>query len=190
LATWLDGSVEVLTINYRGQGTSGGRATEDNARHDLLCLIDYARSLGRIDDLTIAGRSLGSAMAVWLASVAPCQRLLLLTPIDSLRSVLESRFWFRPFAWTYRLDFNAIRYANLVRAPTSILLSERDSQVPHAHSLRLARRLGTFDLAVAKGANHCNLGRHENGLQLLAWALHGKSLQAAAAALPEICVPA
>ena len=52
--------------------------------------------------ITIVGRSLGSGVATYLASVRPAARLVLVTPYNSLTDIAALRYPFIPVRWLLR----------------------------------------------------------------------------------------
>ncbi len=72
-------------VNYRGYGGSTGRPSEDALVRDAVALYDHVRATH--SEVSVVGRSLGSGVAVQLASGRDVSRLALVTPFDSLVNV-------------------------------------------------------------------------------------------------------
>jgi len=68
-----DCHVNILLVEYRGFGNSTGTPSEHGFHLDALCSLDYLRSRNDIDTskIFLFGRSLGGAVAIWLASQRP-----------------------------------------------------------------------------------------------------------------------
>jgi hypothetical protein len=86
------------------------------------------------------GRSLGSGVAVWIASQRPIARIILVTPFDSLADVASEQYRFVPVRWLLRDKFESWRYAPTVKAQTRIIVAEDDELVPRFSSDRLRSR--------------------------------------------------
>ena len=84
----------------------------------------------------MAGRSLGSGVAVRLASQRPASRLILITPYDSLQDLATAQFPFVPVKWLLRDKFESWRYAARITVPTLIVAAEHDAD--HDRAGRLA----------------------------------------------------
>ncbi|HEY9028791.1 MAG TPA: alpha/beta fold hydrolase [Burkholderiaceae bacterium] len=131
----------IHAFNYRGFGGSTGRASERRAKGDALALLDFVAARAPRAELVIVGRSLGTAIALWLAREARPRRLVLLSPFESVHHVLRTR----PLGWaaapllTQRFACAALAAAHA--GATLVLLAESDDSVPHAHSQRLCARL-------------------------------------------------
>ncbi|MFQ5983707.1 MAG: alpha/beta hydrolase, partial [Woeseiaceae bacterium] len=80
----------VFLVNYRGYGGSTGSPTEAGLYRDALTVFDEIHS--RHKDVSVIGRSLGAAVATYLASVRDVQRLVLVTPFDSIENVAKGAF--------------------------------------------------------------------------------------------------
>ncbi len=125
----------VYLFNYRGYSGSSGQPTEQGIFSDALALYDTIRA--RHTSLCAIGRSLGSGVAVYLASQRPLDRLVLATPFDSIRSVAQRRFLIYPMRLLLLDQYDSISRVKTIQAPTLIITAERDSIIPRRHSLRL-----------------------------------------------------
>jgi pimeloyl-ACP methyl ester carboxylesterase len=141
-------------MHYRGYGGSTGRPSEAGLFADAIALFDRVRQ--EHERIVVVGRSLGSGVAVHLASARPAARLVLVTPYDSLQTLAEQRFPWLPVRWLLRDRFESWRYAPRVAAPTLIVVAERDDIVPVASSetLRSRFRPGVAALVRVAGTDH------------------------------------
>jgi uncharacterized protein len=80
----------------------------------------------------VIGRSLGSGVAVHLASERPVERLILVTPYDSLLNIASTQFGFFPLRWLMLDKFESWRYAEKITAPTHIIAAQSDEVIPTA----------------------------------------------------------
>lgn len=152
----------VYLLNYRGYGGSTGKPSEQALFDDARLLFDQYQQ--QHDSLVVMGRSLGSGVATYLASVRPVSRLILATPFDSALALAKDLYPFFPVSLMMRDHYNSLAYAGEVNAPTLLLLAGDDRQIPRDHSLRLAEAFAPqqAELATVEGANHNNLsGRAE-----------------------------
>jgi len=138
-------------LHYRGYGASGGSPSETAIVGDALALFDLARR--EHTAVEVVGRSLGSGVAVQVASARPVARLVLVTPYDSLVAIASSRFPYLPVAWLLRDRFESDGHAASVGAPTLLVAADRDEVIPRASTDRLLARFkpGVATLRVVDG---------------------------------------
>jgi hypothetical protein len=146
-------------VNYRGYGGSGGLPSEKALLADAELLFDtIAQQHSSID---VVGRSLGSGVAVHLATTRPVHRLVLVTPYDSILSVAQRHFALIPVSWLLIDTFDSLSKAELVRSPVLVVTAEHDRLIPHAHTKRLVAKLREDLVAVIEieGTNHDSVVR-------------------------------
>jgi len=141
-------------MHYRGWGDSSGKPSEAGLVADALALYDSVQP--RHPDVVVIGRSLGSGVAVQLAAARRVERLVLVTPYDSLLGIAAGQFPFVPVRWLLRDTFDSGRAAPRVEAPTLLIAAEHDEVIPRASTeLLLTRfRAGIADEAVIADAGH------------------------------------
>lgn len=141
-------------LHYRGYGGSAGQPTEAALLADALAL--YERVRPSQPEITVIGRSLGSGVAVYLASQRPVQRLVLVTPYESLRELAAQRFPGFPVRWLLKDGFESWRYAAQVSAPTLLIAAERDEVIPLASTQALLTHFpaGVARLEILPGRDH------------------------------------
>jgi uncharacterized protein len=122
----------VYLVNYRGYGGSSGRPSEAALVADAQAIYD-ALSL-RHDRIAVIGRSLGSGVAIALAASRPVERLVLVTPFDSITNVAAEHFFWMPVRWLLRDRYDSLARVGKVRAPLLIVVAERDEVVSRARS--------------------------------------------------------
>lgn len=125
----------VYLVAYRGYGASDGAPTESALFGDALALYDDVRT--RQPDIAVVGRSMGSGVATYLASQRPLQRLVLVTPFDSIARIGQMRFPIFPVTLMMRDKFESWRYAPAVHCPVLVLAAQDDRVVPAASTARL-----------------------------------------------------
>lgn len=150
-------SRRIYAMHYRGYGGSGGQPGERALVRDALALFDRLRP--QYADLVVVGRSLGSGVAVQVASQRPVERLVLVTPFDSLENVAARHYPIFPVRWLLRDRFRSFEHAAAIRAPTLIIAAGRDRVIPpaHAEALRAHFPPGVARLETLPGADHNDL---------------------------------
>jgi hypothetical protein len=102
------------------------------------------------------GRSLGTGVAVRLASQKPVTRLVLVTPYNSLLELATEQFAWFPVRWLLTDKFQSWRYAAQVRAPTLLIAAENDEVIPGSSTARLHAQFqpGIASLSIVPSTAH------------------------------------
>jgi len=159
----------VNAFNYRGFGGSTGRASERRAKGDALALLAFVAERAPGAELAIAGRSLGTAVALWLAREAQPRRLVLMSPFESVPAVLRTRPLARLAAPLLGQRFHCAELAAARSGETLVLLAESDTTVPHAQSAALCARLPTPPtVRLVPGTAHRTLPRAQPAQEAVA----------------------
>ena len=144
----------IYLMHYRGYGGSTGKPSEDALVADALALFDRVST--EHPNVVVIGRSLGSGVAVHVASLRPVARLILVTPYDSLVEFAAKQFPYFPVRWLLLDKYESWKYAAQVTAPTLIVAAERDEVIPRTSTEALYARFhaGVATLRVVAGASH------------------------------------
>jgi len=158
-------------MHYRSYGGSTGQPTEKANVADGLALFEKVRALH--SDVTIFGRSLGSGVAVQVASRVAASRLVLITPYDSIVEIGVQMYPLLPVRWLALDSYESGKFAPQIRIPTTIIEAENDEEIPHASTEKLLRRFdpGVAKLTVIEGVGHNDLGRNRKYRETLQAAL-------------------
>lgn len=136
--------LDIFLVDYRGYGRSEGSPSEDGLYRDGRAIYQEAiRSGFGADRIILFGESLGSAVALELATERPCAALVLETPFLSIPAMAREHYPFVP-AFLIRSRFDNGSRIPAVTAPTLVILAENDEVVPPSQGRRL------FDLARSK----------------------------------------
>ena len=157
----------IYLLHYPGYGGSSGSPSQQAIFADSLALFDRVHA--EHPNVVVVGRSLGSGVAVWIASLRPVVRLVLVTPYDSLADVAAQHFPYVPVRWLLRDKYESWRYAPQVTAPTWIIVAEDDEVIPRSSSDRLRTRFreGIVSYVVLPGVGHNTIQDSPNYWTLL-----------------------
>lgn len=157
----------VFLMHYRGFGGSSGMPSEAALQKDALALFDKVHATH--PNTVVVGRSLGSGIAIRLATQRPVARLVLVTPYDSLQDLAASLYPMFPVRWLLTDKYESGRYARLVTAPTTLIAAERDEVIPRWSTDRLHARFGqgVAKFVVLPRTGHNTISGHPLYLPLL-----------------------
>jgi fermentation-respiration switch protein FrsA (DUF1100 family) len=155
-------SYGVLMLEYRGYGGNPGTPTEAGFYADAGAALAFLEREGVAPDrLVLYGESLGSGVAVELATQHEIAALILEAPPTSVAEVAQCHFPYVPAALLVTDRFDSLSRIGQVRAPILILHGDSDRVVP----IRYGRKL--FNAApepkegwFAPQAGHENLARY------------------------------
>lgn len=140
-------------VNYRGYGGSTGKPSERALVADAIALYDHLRR--GYEEIHVLGRSLGSGVAMQLASEREVRRLALVTPFDSLANVASAHLPWMPVGLLMRDRYDSVGHAPLVASESLIVVAEADEIIPRARSDALARAFRESPrVVVLEGARH------------------------------------
>jgi uncharacterized protein len=131
--------LSLLVFDYRGYGESGGFPTESGLYHDADAAYRYLREqLGvPASRIVIFGHSLGSAVAVDLASRAPSAGLIVEGALTSATDRGAELYPYIPVRWIAASRFSSLEKIGRVTVPKLFLHAQRDEVIPLAHGRRL-----------------------------------------------------
>jgi len=129
----------LFIFDYRGYGRSEGRPSEAGTYQDGDAAIRYLRGRADVDPTGIVflGESLGSAVAVEIATRHHCAALILEAPFLSIAEMAKESLPFLPIASLVRTKYDTLSKIGQVRVPLLIVHGENDEIVPFRHGERL-----------------------------------------------------
>jgi uncharacterized protein len=144
-------------IDYRGYGKSTGDISENGLYKDAQAAYDYLLKKGfKPEHIIIYGRSIGSGVAVDLASRKKSKGLVLESPFSSFARLANEKFPFFFPSLYLRFRFDNIRKIKDVRCPVIFLHGSDDTLIPPSHSRQLFDRFKGMKkmILVDKGAHN------------------------------------
>ncbi|MEM8499729.1 MAG: alpha/beta hydrolase [Pseudomonadota bacterium] len=157
----------VYMVNYRGYGGSSGLPSEEGINRDALRVYDEIRD--RHTNISVAGRSLGSGVATYLAANRAIERLVLITPYDSILNVARAKFAIFPISVLLKDRYDSLSRANSIDVPVLVLAAENDTVIPPRHTRRLAKAFADrqIELVTIANAGHNDLSDSKEYLRAL-----------------------
>lgn len=157
----------VYLVNYRGYGGSSGIPTEAGLLEDAVNIFDVLRS--NHENISVIGRSLGTGIATYLASVREIEKMVLVTPFDSIVNIAKRGFPIFPVSLFLKDRYDSINYAGLVKAETLVIVAENDEVISRENSERLISAFSSSKLFVEiiEDATHNSIGNTPRYAKLL-----------------------
>lgn len=135
---------DIYFVKYRGYGGSQGNPTEKDLYNDALYIFDDLKK--RYKTVSIIGRSLGSSVATYVASKRDIEKLILVTPFDSLENIAKDIFPIFPISLMLKDKFNSIDRVKSIKCKTLIITAKNDKIVAKKYSLNLINRFKKQDI--------------------------------------------
>lgn len=149
---------DFFAIDYRGYGKSSGQPSEEGLYADGDAAYRWLLERYAEEDIVLYGRSLGSAVASWLAMRRRPRLVILETPFDNMPNVVRAISRLPIPNGLFRVQFPNGRHLRQANCPAVIFAGTRDRIVEYRLSRRLRPLLdGPEAFITIAGAGHRNL---------------------------------
>lgn len=152
----------IYLLNYRGYSGSDGTPGEQQLYQDATSSYQLITQHHR--QISIIGRSLGTGIATYLASRKPVEKLVLITPFDSIAAVAQRHYPIFPLKLLLRDRYDSLDRAKQINSPTLIMIAEQDRVIPPIHARTLAEALPPENTTVETIADseHNTIAQHRD----------------------------
>jgi fermentation-respiration switch protein FrsA (DUF1100 family) len=129
----------VLAFDYRGYGDSTGKPTENGTYEDAMTAWRYLTETRGIDArrIVVFGRSLGGAVATWLATQVDPLALIVESSFTSAPDMAAKMFWYLPVRALCRFRYDNLARMSSLRCPVLVAHGREDKMIPFSHGQRL-----------------------------------------------------
>jgi fermentation-respiration switch protein FrsA (DUF1100 family) len=159
LLTLRDLGYNVLSFDYRGYGRSGGIPTEAGLYEDGIAAHRSLTAAGIAPArIILAGQSLGSAVAVEVATRVASAGVALFSPIDSVPLTAGRVYPWVPAALLATNRFDSSSKVARLRQPMVVFHSANDRLIPLQAARDLFAKIGAPKLMIETGGGHNNAG--------------------------------
>ena len=154
---FLEHDFNLLIYDYRGYGKSGGEIDENKFYSDAVLIYDKIKE-ERNEKVILYGRSLGSGIAAYIASVRDPELLILEAPYYSLKDVASRLYPFLPVSLLLKYDFPTNKFIRNVKCKIVIFHGTDDEVIYSGSSEKLKKHLKAGDkVYFIEGAHHNDL---------------------------------
>jgi len=133
------GGRAIALVNYRGYGESTGQPSEAALFADAVAVYDTLIARTDVDgrQVGVMGRSLGTGVAVHVAAHRAVDRVVLVSPYDSVAAVAAVHFPATLVRWVLYDRYDSAALAPAIKVPLLAIAGARDDVIPIEHSRRL-----------------------------------------------------
>jgi len=131
--------LDTFIFDYRGFGQSEGKPTEQGTYKDAEAAWRYLIEERQVNpnEVIVFGRSLGGAVASWLAESHTPGALILESTFTSLHDIAATLYPYLPVRLLLRFEYNTAEHLGRVNCPVLIVHSRDDEIMPFSHGWRL-----------------------------------------------------
>jgi alpha-beta hydrolase superfamily lysophospholipase len=163
--------LNIFVFDYRGYGESSGSISEEGTYRDVEAAWDHIVSEKDIpgSEIIVFGRSLGGAIAAWVAQDRDAKALIIESAFTSIPDIGASLYPFLPVRRLARYRYATVEYLENVRCPVLVIYSIDDEMIPSEHARRLFDAAGEpKEMLQLRGTHNETIFesgyRYENGL--------------------------
>jgi len=131
--------LSVFIIDYRGYGQSQGTTSEQGTYRDAEAAWQFLTETRGISDenIIIFGRSMGGAVAIWLAGKHTPNLLILESAFTSVSDMAKHYYPYLPTHLLVRIKYASIDRIEDIHCPILISHSQTDEIVPYKYGREL-----------------------------------------------------
>jgi pimeloyl-ACP methyl ester carboxylesterase len=154
-------------VHYRGYGGNAGTPSEKMLVADAQAIFDDIKR--RHERVAVMGRSLGSGVATAVAATRPVEKLILVTPYDSVVNVAADHYGWAPVRWLVKDSYDSVRRMKDIRAPVLAAIAARDEVIlrPRSEALVAAIPAPLRHVKIFPDATHNDINLQPGYRELL-----------------------
>ncbi len=136
---YIDQNWSVLIVSWRGFAGTKGKPTEKNLYKDGEGTIRWiSENTGfKLNQVVIYGESLGTGVAIELATKYQFLSVVLEAPFTSIEDIAKKRYRIFPTKYLVKDKFDNYSKIDSLKTPLLVISGKRDEIVPHDHSIKL-----------------------------------------------------
>ncbi|TNE58706.1 MAG: alpha/beta fold hydrolase [Bacteroidetes bacterium] len=147
---------DFVVPDYRSYGKSTGTISERSCYEDARLVYDWVRQDYPAHNLVLYGRSLGTAMACYLAAHVRAKSLILETPFNNIGGLIGSYLGRPDIPFRPAFHFPNDRHLRQTSLPALLFHGTADRVVPYRSAIRLKEILKPRDkfITIPDGTHH------------------------------------
>ena len=128
----------LLLAGYRGYGGNPGQPSEEAFSADARVLLDWLAEQGVAPERTVLyGESLGTGIAVKMATERPAAAVVLESPYTSVAEVAQAHYWYLPARWLVLDKWDSLSRIARINTPLLLMHGLLDRTIPARYGRRL-----------------------------------------------------
>lgn len=154
---YLQNGYGAFLLEYRGYSTNPGKPSMQGLLADADAAWEFLTKEEKIptNEIIVMGESLGSGIAVHLASTRPIGKLILQSPYTSLTDVGRYQYPYLPVQWFLYDRYPAEEWIHKVHVPLLILHGDQDDVIPISFAQILFKQANEpKKFVILKGKRH------------------------------------
>lgn len=149
-----------ILVEYAGYSNDPRITTHELVKQDVVNVTTYLKAQ-QIEPAAVVGESVGTGAATYHTTLAPPEKLLLITPFTDLVAVAQKRFWFYPTTLLVDNAFDNVENLKTYNGRVTIIHGTNDTIIPIDLGQQLFSTLETERQFVAiPEAGHNDLFRY------------------------------
>ena len=126
-----DLDLNFLIISWRGFSGNKGKPTEQGLYKDAKSAVSWLEEKGiKKKDIILYGESLGTGIAVELATIDQFSGIILESPYTSMIDMGKRFYPFLPISILQKDKYNSLKKLNMIKSPILVLHGKADTLVP------------------------------------------------------------
>ena len=150
----------VLLVSWRGFSGNKGKPSEANLYIDAEAVMQWIaeEKLIKKDSIIIYGESLGTGVAIEMATRYLFKSVVLEAPFTSIVDIAQKKYKIYPAKFMVLDKFDNLSKIKKIISPILIISGKKDEIVPHSHSIKLYNQANKpKDALITNEAMHNNL---------------------------------
>lgn len=153
---------EVWMPDYPGYGKTTGERNEKKMYDHAWLVQKLAMNNYRSDSIIIYGKSLGTGIAAYTASISKCRLLVLETPYYSITDLFAHYAWMYPVSLMVKYKIPTWQFLEDVKAPVIIFHGTDDKIIPYSCAEKLKKSMKAGDRFVTiENAKHNDIADYD-----------------------------
>jgi pimeloyl-ACP methyl ester carboxylesterase len=156
----LKAGYDFIIVEYAGYSNDPTPTGHARTKSDVINVIDFLAE-HVVSDVTVVGESLGTGVASYHTSIAPPEKILLISPFTNLTDMARDRFWFYPTSLLVDNAFDNVKNLSNYRGQVTIIHGGKDNLSPLELSQELYDSIQTEkEFILVEQAGHNDLFWH------------------------------